>query len=232
MRSFDLFLSSILAIMAAAFCHPARATVPFTEDFASGVSNWGDGSGVSLATFVANGGPDGSAFASSTATAFNFADDNPVVVFRGQHAFNSSSHAFEGDWLGSGINQFSAYVWHDAPVALDFFVRFATASNFPGTAADDGTQVSPHTWTKLSYDISPSNPFLFPEGPPSFFDATFTSVGNIQIGFSVPVGFGADSNTYTFGLDQPSIASVPEPASWLLAISFATGLFLRHRRTT
>ena len=47
----------------------------------------------------------------------------------------------------------------------------------------------------------------------------------------LPVGFGADQNTYTFGLDQPSIA-IPEPASWLLvAAGGLIGLVRRRRRS-
>lgn len=235
MRPTALICVPLMAVFAHSITKQAAATVPFTENFTGSVSNWTDGSGANLATFLPSGGPDGSSHASSNATAFNVADNAAVVLFRGQDEFNSSGHAFEGDWLGTGINHFSAYVRHNAPVSLDFFIRFATPSNFPGTAADRGILIPPNTWTQLSYDIlasninSPSNPggYLFPEGPSSFFNSTFSNVGHIQIGYSVPAGFGADPNSYTFGLDQPSI--VPEPASWFLMIGFVATALLRRR---
>jgi hypothetical protein len=233
------FLSlALLAAMAGVISHPAFATVPYTENFTSDAANWTDGSGAALATHVASGGiagggPDGSSYITSTASAHNIANNAAVVVFRGQDEFNSSAHAFEGDWLGSGINHFSTWVWHNAPVPLDFFVRFATASNFPGTAADKMALVAPNTWTELSYEIAPAhiNEYLFPEGPNSFFNATFGSVGHIQVGYSVPTGFGSDLNSYSFALDRPSIQT-PEPASLFLVISFAAAACMRRRRAS
>ena len=70
-----------------------------------------------------------------------------------------------GNWISSGINEFSIWIRHDAPVSLDFFVRFATAGNFPGTAADKGVLIAPNAWTKISYEIAPShiNEYLFPK---------------------------------------------------------------------
>jgi MYXO-CTERM domain-containing protein len=222
----------ILVSITAANINKSFATVPFTEDFSFSASNWYDNGPTNPATFVAVGGPGGGSYASATASGFNVADDQPVVVFRGQDELNSSSHAFEGNWLTSGINHFSAFVKHDGPISLPFFVRFATPSNFPGTAAEDGTLVPPNTWTQLSYDIVPSNidVSLFPEGPPSFFNSTFSNLGHIQIGYSVPAGFGADANSYAFGVDKISISSVPEPASYLVALGgLATGLLWRRR---
>ena len=232
------FALALLAAMAVALSQSAFATVPYTENFTSDAANWRD-TNSNLSTFVASGGPDGSSYITSTASAFFLDTGNPVVVFRGQDGFNSSADAFVGDWLGSGINHFSTWVWHNAPVSLDFFVRFATSGNFPGTAADKGELIAPNTWTELSYDIDPAkifnpatNPtgYLFPEGPSSFFYSTFGNIGNIQVGYSVPGGFGLDQNSYTFALDQPSISSVPEPASWFLAMSF-TAAFVWRRRT-
>jgi hypothetical protein len=235
MRPIVLLYFAVIVVIVCSQPLPANATVPFTEDFVSSVANWADGPGTNLANYVASGGPDGSSYASSTATGLNAADGVRMVVFRGQDEFNSSNHAFEGNWLATGINRFSASVWHNAPVSLPFFVRFATPSNFPGTGAEDGSLVPPNTWIQMSFDIVPAsiNVTLFPEGPPSFFGGTFSNVGHIQIGYTVPAGFGADPNTYTFGLDQPSISAVPEPAGWLLAIScLATGVVRRRPRAS
>jgi hypothetical protein len=227
---------ALLATVAGALSRSAFATVPYTENFTSDAANWRDGNS-NPATFVASGGPaavgaPGGSYITSTASAFFLDDNDPVVVFRGQDGFDSSADAFVGNWTSSGINQFSTWIWHNAPVPLDFFVRFATAGNFPGTAADKMALIAPNTWTKLTYEIAPAhiNEYLFPEGPPSFYNSTFSSVGNIQIGYSVPAGFGLDTNSYTFALDQPSI-STPEPASAFLAMSFAAIAFVRRRRT-
>jgi hypothetical protein len=223
---------TLLAAVAGSFWEPAFATVPYTENFTTDAANWRDGPGAASATWVASGGPDGSSYITTSASAYFLNDDDPVVLFRGQDGFNSSADAFVGNWISSGINQFSMWVRHDAPVSLDFFVRFAAAGNFPGTAADYETLIAPNTWTKISYEIDPShiNEYLFPEGPPSFYTSTFSNLGNIQVGFSVPAGFGAVNQSFNFSLDQPSI-NTPEPAIAILAMSFAAIPFLRRRQT-
>lgn len=230
MSSYRFVSLALLATVAGALTQSAFATVPYTENFASDAANWRDGAGAASATWVVSGGPDGSSYITSTASAFFLDEGDPVVVFRGQDGFDSSADAFVGNWLGN-VGQFSTWVWHNAPVPLDFFVRFATAGNFPGTAADKVALVAPNTWTKLSYEIAPShiNEYLFPEGPPSFYASTFSNVGNIQVGYSVPAGFGLDTNSYTFALDQPSI-DTPEPGSSFLVMSFAAIAFMRRRR--
>ncbi len=210
----------------------ARATAPYTENFTNDVANWANGAGNGLVTYVPSGGPDGSSYASTTASPAGSPDGNRFILFRGQDNFNSSNHAFEGNWLSSGIVEFSDYVWHNAPVSLPFWVRFANPTgSFSAVGGDNFTNVPPNTWTKLSYKIAASeiNVTLFPEGPPSVFNSTFTNIGRVQIGYTVPAGFGADTNTYTFGLDQPSIA-IPEPASALLLAGGALlGLLVRRR---
>ena len=232
MNSTRAFSLALLAVVAGTISQSAFAIVPYTENFTTDAANWRDGAGAAAATWVASGGPDGSSYIASTASAFFLDEGDPVVVFRGQDGFNSSADAFVGNWLGSGLNQFSTWVRHDAPVALDFFVRFATPGNFPGTAADKSALIAPNTWTKLSYEIAPAhiNEYLFPEGPPSFFGSTFSNVGNIQVGYSVPAGFGLINSSFNYALDQPSIQT-PEPASVLLAMSFAAIAFMRRRRT-
>ena len=116
----------MLATVAGALSQSAFATVPYTEQFTTDAANWRDGAGAASANWVSTGGPDGSSYIASTASAFFLEDDDPVVVFRGQDAYNSSADAFVGNWITSGINQFSVWVRHDAPVSLDFFVRFAS----------------------------------------------------------------------------------------------------------
>lgn len=216
----------------AAVANTTNATSPFTENFTNDVANWGNGAGNGLVTYVSSGGPDGSSYASTTASPFGAPDGNRFILFRGQDNFNSSNHAFEGNWLSSGIVEFSDYVWHNAPISLPFWVRFANPTgSFNAVGGDNFTNVPPNTWTKLTYKIAASeiNVTLFPEGPPSVYTSTFSNIGRVQVGYTVPAGFGADTNTYTFGLDQPSIA-IPEPACGvLLAGSALIGLMYRRR---
>lgn len=224
--------SGLIAIILLAAASRALATAPYTENFTSDVANWANGAGNAFVNYVPSGGPDGSSYASTTASAFGAPDGNRFILFRGQDNFNSSGHAFEGNWLTSGILEFSDYVWHDAPVSLPFWVRFANPTgSFSAVGGDNGVIVPPRTWTKLSYKILASeiNVTLFPEGPPSVFNAAFSNIGRVQVGYTVPAGFGVDPNTYTFGLDQPSIA-IPEPATWILmAAATAFGVMRRRR---
>jgi hypothetical protein len=69
------------------------ATVPFTEDFTSDASNWGDASGTAPLSHVASGGPDGGGYAS---TEFNVAGlgANSAFLFRGLVYFNTTNHPF------------------------------------------------------------------------------------------------------------------------------------------
>jgi hypothetical protein len=233
MKSNWFVRSAIATGVVISFLQQAHATVPFTENFTSSAANWADASGQNLATFVPSGGPDGSSYVSTPFNTSASADGDGIIVFRGQDEFNSSNHAFEGNWLAGGINHFSAYVRSDAPVPVTFFVRFATASNFPGVAADNGTVAQPNTWTLLSFDINPSqiNSTLFPEGPSSFYDSVFTGLGHVQIGFDVPTGYGMANNAFTFGLDKVSI-NTPEPTSFVLALGFASLGFIRRRSRT
>jgi hypothetical protein len=164
-------------------------------------------------------------------TQINSAGDN-LVVFRGQDETSASSNAFVGSWLDGGINRFSAYLRHDAPVPLPFFARFATPSNFPGVGADNGLIVQPNTWTKIEFDITPAqiNSTLFPEGPSSFYNSVFGNLGHVQFGFDVPAALAGNATNYTYGLDQVSVASIPEPASCLLAIGMAAASLMRRQR--
>lgn len=225
------------------FATTVNATSPYVEHFSSNNANWYVDSAATIPTvFEATGGPGSSSFVSTPASMFGQPDDAPVILFQARDEFNSSGHAFEGNWLSSGINQFSSYVRHNAPVPLVFFARFARPTGGAGIAAEKATAVLADTWTKLTFDLSPSNinhptnnptGELFVEGPPSLYTNVFSNVGHIQIGFSVPAGYGADDRTYKFGLDRPSIAAVPEPAGWMTAVMAGiVGLNQRRARRT
>jgi hypothetical protein len=206
----------------------AGATVPYTEDFVSGAANWGDNTGLNLLSHVASGGPDGGAYASTNKSLQNLADSS-LVLFRGQDEFNSSNHAFEGNWVAQNIGQFSAYVRHNAPLPLSFFTRFSAPANFPGGTAVKFAPVPPNTWTQLTFDIGPSNPeFVTFEG--SSFGAVFSNIGHVQVGVSVPASLAANPNAFSFDIDKVSIArAIPEPTTFCLAL--VVGMVLAAMRT-
>jgi hypothetical protein len=190
-------------------------TVPFTENFATGTANWKDVASLDL-THVVSGGPDGGAYV-STDTAFTNAVMDSTILFRGHDMFNSSGDAFVGNWLAADVRQLRAYVRHNAPEPLEYFVRLATPFNFPGVIFGSTVQVPPNTWALLEFDISPTNPLLTIEGPPGNYNTTLSNVGNIQLAAHIPAALANDPTAYMFGLDQVAIA-VPEPASVLLFV--------------
>jgi hypothetical protein len=222
------FFLAILAASAIQLPIPMAAAVTnFTEDFATTSANWI--SPDAPATFVPGGGPDGSSYVTAQRNPSQISFMNSVTVLTGMDSLNASSDQFVGDWLGAGITHFSTYVRHNAPVALPFSTRFATSANFPGTTSID-TVIQPNTWTQLNYDILPSsiNTSLFPEGPPSVFNQTFSAVGNIQFFFTVPAALAGITTNYTFGFDK--IATTPEPSAGLLMLTaMLGGLGIRRR---
>lgn len=217
------FISCVLAISFLGSACQAF-TVPFVEDFTIGGANWADNA-ESPVNHVATGGPDNDAYISADA-AFSSAppDTNDIAVFRAHNAYNSSGDAFVGDWLMADVGQISAYFRHQetAPgLELTPFVRVATSNNFPAFAVVAGGPVPANQWTKVVFDIDPSNPLLTVEGPPNFFNSTMVSVGNIQFGFSFPESFAGSEVLRTFDLDRVSIR-VPEPGSMALLLGFSS----------
>jgi hypothetical protein len=206
------------------------AVVPFTEDFTAGPSNWADNTSLSLLTHVATGGPDGGAFA-STGKSFTGLGGMSVVLFRAQDEFNSSNHAFEGNWINQGVGRFSALVRHNAPLPLSYFARFSGPGNSPGGTAVKFAPVVPNTWTQLNFDIRADNPeFVTFEG--SNFNTVFSNVGHVQLGVSAPAALTADATVFTFDIDKASIAMVvPEPTT-LIAIIIAGAALASSRRRT
>jgi hypothetical protein len=237
MRCICLIVAALFAVSPQMLGGTARATSPYTENFTTNAANWANGAGNAIATYVAsggvaNGGPDGSSYITSTESGFNMgvSQMSGITVFQGLQVANASSDKFTGNWLASGIDHFSTYVWQNTPDPLTYFVRFATPADFPGTVAIDFAPVLPNTWTKLDFDISPSNinsntnpgGQLFEEGPGTF-TPTFSSVGNIEIGFFNTAGLNAAPNSYSFAIDRPT--TVPEPACWILALGITAARF-------
>lgn len=203
-------------------------TFPNTEDFQINTANWRNSASSSL-DFQAAGGPDGSSHVSSNLNFFGTSSTSRIV-FRGHDFFDSSNDSFVGNWISAGVGRLSAYVRHNATEPLSFFARIATQNNNPGVAIELPGMVQPNTWTKLDFLVSPSNPLLTIEGPPSAYNAALGAVGNVQFGLEIPTSLALTDFPYTFQLDKVSIG-VPEPTSLaLLASSITAGLVRRRRR--
>jgi hypothetical protein len=203
----------------------AGAIVPFTEGFNADAAEWRTSAGGALAVWSASGGPDGSAHVSNVSFSFiaSAAGDTPIL-FRGQDNFGSSGGAFVGDYITQNVTSLSCFVRHDAPEALNFFVRFAKPANFPAAIALDFAPVPPNVWTQITIAIDPGNPqFVSFEG--SDFAAIFAGIGKVQIGVSVPGALAGQPVAPRFDLDRVSI--VPAPAAGALA---GAGLLALRRR--
>jgi len=155
----------------------------------------------------------------------SFENDN-VLFSRGHSTAGASGGAFAGDWLSSGISEFSFWVRHDFTDPLTFFTRFATPANFPGVAGLSLVPVLPNTWTQVTFSIDAGNPLMFPEGPPGTFEAAFGNIGNLQLGLVVPLGLAGYAPDVTFDIDRISV--IPAPGSGLLLVM--SGVFFSRGR--
>lgn len=199
------------------------ATVPFTEPFAADAAGWFNSANSAPLSWSAAGGPDGSAYVSES---FNFVSSIPgpqgPVLFRGQDEHNASNHNFEGNWISDGVSEFRASVRHDAPVAVNFFVRFASPANFPGASGVVFAPIAPNTWTDISIAIDPLNPqFVSFEG--TDFNSVFSNIGHVQVGVLVPAALAGVDHAYRFDFDAPTIVPEPTVVAGVLAV-FALGL--------
>ena len=225
--------SSVLAL-AGLLTLPASAVTTVVEDFDTNNANWRGTTGSLDVNWSESGGAPGASPGHATVPfSFTQAGDVGAVILRGQASFGSSGGAFTGNWIGDGAQSFSTMVRHDAPVPLTFNIRFASPFNFPGATAVRFQPVFPNQWTEVTIDIAAAaiNAAAQPIGPPidagpgvmfvtteeQPFAATFSNVGNIQIGVEVPEGFGANPALFNFDFDQITL-TVPEPASSTLAL--------------
>jgi len=190
----------------------SAATVPFVEDFTSDASDWHDASGAALLDWVASGGPDGSSHAQTTFSLMTANEGDTPLIFRAQDKWNSSGGAFNGNWIADGVHEFRAFVRHDAPFPLTFFVRFSGPGNFPGAVAIQFAPVFPNTWTEIVIPIDAGNPqFISFEG--TDFPTVFSNIGHVQVGISVGADQGGFPQPITFDIDKPGLTEcVPDCA--------------------
>ena len=200
------------------------ATVPFTEDFDTGVSNWRDTNSLDTLSWFATGGPDGGAYVS---TSYLVPDPIPpfgATLFRGHDAFDSSGDNFVGNWITDGVSEFSFWVRHDAIVPLPMFARFAVPDNFPGAVGISFVPVLPNVWTEIVIPIFDGSPNIILEGFP--YGDVFSNIGNVQIGMNVDVNLIGQLITVDF--DKASIT--PSPGTLPLLGLAALGCRRRSRR--
>jgi len=192
----------------------AVSVMPFTENFESSASNWLSGAS-QLVNFSPTGGVGPGGFISTTGTV-DTSGFGPIV-FRGNSTNAASGGAFVGNWLTAGVTDFSAYVWHDAPVALNFYIRFDKGAG--SAASTKNFLVAPSTWTGLTipiaHSIGTSGETFQSYGAATGagqagFNAIFTDIKNVQIALGSAQDPSTHGQTYNLGLD--GVAIVPEPA--------------------
>ena len=195
----------------------AVSVLPFTEGFEVNTSNWL--SGVSQApNWSATGGAvgGGAIFTSGTIDTSGFGP----IIFRGNNAATASGGAFVGNWLTAGVSAFSAYVWHDGPVAMNFYARFDKGAG--SAASSNNFLVAPSTWTQINIPIldslGTSGQIFQSYGAAGSggFSSIFSDIKNIQIALGAAQDASTHGQTYTVGLD--SISIVPEPGTGSLGL--------------
>jgi hypothetical protein len=195
--------------------------VPFTEDFSSGASNWLNGSSAAP-TWSATGGVDGGGHISAPGAIS--AGGFGTIVFRGNASADASGDAFVGDWIGGGVSAFSAYVSHDAPVALNFYARLDAGAGRAGSSID--FSVAPGAWFQLNVPIVNSSTSFQSYGAGTFA-TVFNGIQNVQIALSSTQDPSTAGQTYNVSLDR--VATVPEPKTIsMLALAALSLGFLRR----
>ena len=206
----------------------AVSLLPFTENFEVSASGWLNGSSQSP-SYSANGGVSGSGsiFTSGTIDTSGFGP----IIFRGNNAASASGGAFVGNWILAGVTEFRAYVWHDGPVALNFYARFDKGAG--SAASSNNFLVNPSTWTLLNIPILDSlgtSGQIFQSygaAGPGGFNTVFSDIKNVQIALGAAQDPSTQAQTYTIGLDSVSI--VPEPnTAWLFGLGLLLPLVRRR----
>ncbi len=205
---------------------PSHAVTSFVEHFDSGNANWRLNSSTAATQVI-----DGSNTYITVARNFeSLSAGSGAVLLRAQDEFNSSNHAFEGNYLTDGVISVSALFRHNLPEAAELFVRFANPNNFPGATAEVTSLVSPNVWTPITIQINAANSeFVTFEG--SDFNTIFSNIGHLQFGVNIPASVAGTATNYGFDLDTVSIVATgaaPEPSS--LFLFSLTGLLIFRRR--
>ncbi len=218
------FPFTLLVALIVATTSAKALIVPFTEDFSTGASGWLNGSSAAP-TWSATGGVDGGGYI--TAPGAISAGGFGTLVFRGNGSADASGDAFVGDWISGGVTMFSAYVSHDAPLALNFYARLDAGSGRAGSSVD--FSVGPGAWFQLNLPIV-NSPTSFQSYGAGSFATVFNGIQNVQIALSATQDPSTAGQTYNVSLDR--VSTVPEPGTvWLLGLIGALlGARHIHRR--
>jgi hypothetical protein len=218
------------AVLALAFgAEKASALdVPYTESFASGVSGWENNANDAL-SFQASGSYDAGSYASADFNYLGYTNAFGIgpVLFRANDSDNASGDAFVGNWVLGQVFSVSAWVYQTTGEDLTYYMRAATAANFPGGVFLNATTVASDTWTQLTWTIDPNAPVCIQEGPTSCA-TVLSNVGNLQFGTSFSPTLVATDQAFHMGIDQ--VVVVPEPGQALLFGSGLLGLAVMGRR--
>ena len=218
---------ALLLLCLALFTATPRATaliVPFTEDFTSGASNWLNGSSAAP-TWSATGGVDDGGYISAPGAIS--AGGFGTIVFRGNAAVDASGDAFVGNWLTGGVSTFSAFVRHDAPVALNFYARLDAGSGRAASSVDFSVPVG--SWYQLIIPITEASFQSYGAAGTgtAAFNSVFSSILNVQFALSSTQDPSTAGQTYNVSLDR--VAIVPEPHTLSMLTLAALGFgFLRR----
>jgi hypothetical protein len=219
-----MFTRQFFAVLIVSVALPIQVQaliVPFTEDFTSGASNWLDGSS-STPTWTATGGVGGGGYISAPGAIA--AGGFGTIVFRGNAAADASGDAFVGDWLAGGVSTFSAFISHNAPVALNFYARLDAGAGRAGSSID--FSVAPGAWFQLNVPIVNSSTSFQSYGAGTFA-TVFNGIQNVQIALSSTQDPSTAGQTYNVSLDR--VATVPEPKTIsMLALATLSLGFLRR----
>ncbi len=205
-----MIVRALLLLCLALFTATPRATaliVPFTEDFTSGASNWLNGSSAAP-TWSATGGVDDGGYISAPGAIS--AGGFGTIVFRGNAAVDASGDAFVGNWLTGGVSTFSAFVRHDAPVALNFYARLDAGSGRAASSVDFSVPVG--SWYQLNIPITEASFQSYGAAGTgtAAFNSVFSSILNVQFALSSTQDPSTAGQTYDVSLDRVGI--VPEPS--------------------
>lgn len=199
--------------------------VPFTEDFTSGASNWLNGSSAAP-TWSATGGVDDGGYISAPGAIS--AGGFGTIVFRGNAAADASGDAFVGNWLTGGVSTFSAFVRHDAPVALNFYARLDAGSGRAASSVDFSVPVG--GWFQLNIPIAEASFQSYGAAGTgtAAFNSVFSGILNVQMALSSTQDPSTAGQTYNVSLDRAS--AVPEPGTIsLLSLAAVVWFALRRR---
>jgi len=191
--------------------------VPFSEDFTGGASNWLNGASAAPA-WNATGGVDGGGYISAPGAIA--AGGFGTIVFRGNAAADASGDAFVGNWLSGGVSTFSAYVSHDAPVALNVYARLDAGAGRAASSID--FSVAPGGWFQLNIPIAESSFQSYGAAGTGTgaFNSVFSSILNVQVALSSTQDPSTAGQTYSIGLARVGV--VPEPGTLWLLLAAAT----------